>query len=61
MIGLIMDSLITCATRKNIGAITNIVMLHIMNHVLVANHDITTNNNHIRDMKTEGGDDIVLK
>jgi U3 small nucleolar RNA-associated protein 25 len=52
------DAQITCANRKNVDAINNAIALHIMNHVLTANNDITTHNNQIRDMKDKEGEEI---
>jgi Protein of unknown function (DUF1253). len=51
------DSLVTCMNPQNRKAFDNILALHVLNHILTANYDITSHNNVIREMeKTE---DIV--
>mmetsp|Transcript_1590 Transcript_1590/g.2903 ORF Transcript_1590/g.2903 Transcript_1590/m.2903 type:complete len:770 (+) Transcript_1590:92-2401(+) len=45
------DSLITCMSQQNRKAFDNILALHILNHVLTANYDITSHNNIIREME----------
>lgn len=52
------DALITCSTRENLDAINNIVVLHALNHVISSNHDITSHNNRIRELKSKEGEDI---
>ncbi len=52
------DAMITCSTRENLDAINNIIVLHALNHVISSNHDITSHNNRIRELKSKEGEDI---
>jgi U3 small nucleolar RNA-associated protein 25 len=52
------DTLITAVSRNNMDAINNVLILHALNHVLTANHNITSHNNCIRDRKSKLGEDI---
>ena len=51
------DAQITCTNRDNRGAIENVLVLHVLNHILTANHDITSHNNRIREI--EKRDEVV--
>jgi U3 small nucleolar RNA-associated protein 25 len=51
------DSLITCMNQQNRKAFDNILALHILNHVLTANSEITSHNNIIREMEKK--EDLV--
>ena len=45
------DAQITCMNRENRPAIENMLILHVLNHVLTANHDITSHNNQLRELE----------
>lgn len=45
------DSQISCMTKENRTAIENLLILHILNHVLSANNDITSHNNQLRELE----------
>lgn len=51
------DVQVTCMNRENRDAIENMLMLHVLNHVLTANTDITSHNNIIRELEKK--DDVV--
>lgn len=55
-VGSYCDCLITCANRENNDAIQNIMILHILNHILSANKHITSHNNRIRELEKRGED-----
>jgi U3 small nucleolar RNA-associated protein 25 len=55
-VGSYCDCLITCTTRDNNDAIQNLMILHIVNHVLSANQYITSHNNRIRELEKRGED-----
>ena len=52
------DAMITCTNRKNNHAVNNTITLHVLNHILTANNDITLHNNRIRTLEDKLGKDI---
>ena len=48
---------VTCMNRENKDAIENLLMLHVLNHILTANNHITSHNNIIRELEKK--DDVV--
>eukprot|EP00559_Dactyliosolen_fragilissimus_P002504 CAMPEP_0184864512 /NCGR_PEP_ID=MMETSP0580-20130426/15237_1 /TAXON_ID=1118495 /ORGANISM="Dactyliosolen fragilissimus" /LENGTH=797 /DNA_ID=CAMNT_0027363341 /DNA_START=34 /DNA_END=2427 /DNA_ORIENTATION=+ len=49
------DIQISCARRQNEHAISNLMALHILNHVLTSNEIISSNNNQLRELGIEEG------
>ena len=51
------DMQVTCMNRENKDAIDNMLALHVLNHVITANNDITSHNNVIRELEKK--DDVI--
>ena len=50
------DMQVTCMNRENKDAIDNMLVLHVLNHVITANNHITSHNNVIRELEKKKED-----